>query len=265
MIVTKKIYHRSQIKLLLAGILSISLSWVITELQIPNLQKIKQAELKVEDYKKVAEIKKVQLSLLNNLPAFGFDNLIANWSILEFLQYLGDGDARKKTGYSLSYKYLEVIVEKDPRFTQAYLIISPASSVFGGTPQKTVAIMDEGLRHLTPDIPQAYFVWLYKGVDEILFLGDLEKAKKSYEKASEWANIASDERIAKAAEATAKFLSTKPDPRQAQVGAWFTVWTSNQDKSVRRRAESEIERLGGKLTVYPDGRVEAQPPKIENS
>ena len=261
----KNYNYIGKINLLFAVIVAITLGWGITELQLPSLRKINEAETQTEVYAKIAEAEEVKLGFLKNLPAFGFDNLVANWSMLKFLQYIGDGDARKTTGYSLSHKYLEIIAEKDPRFAQAYLIISPASSVFGGTPQKTVELMDKGLKYLTPDIPQSYFVWLYKGVDEVLFLGDLEKARKSYEKAAEWANIAGDERIAKAARGTAKFLSTDPDPRQAQVGAWFTVWTNTKEKSVRNLAESEIERLGGKLTVYPDGRVEAQPPEIGKS
>lgn len=256
MIIIKK-YQKNlyKVNLLFTFLLGISLTWGVTQLQLPRLQKVKMAQLETENYEKIIEAEKVNLTFLENLPTLGFDNLIASWTMLGFLQYLGDGDARKQTGYSLSYKYLEVIAEKDPYFTQAYLIISPASSVFGGTPQKTVAIMDKGLKHLSPNIPQAYFVWLYKGVDEILFIGDLEKAKKSYEKAAEWATIAGDERIAQSARNTAKFLSTNPDPRQAQVGAWFTVWTSSKDKSVRNLAELEIKKLGGTLTVYPDGRV----------
>ena len=257
--------YNGKINLLLTGLIGICLSYCLAKLQLPQLEKIKQTELGTDKYLKAVEAEEIQLSFLEKAPSFGFDNLVANQSMLRFLQYVGDSKARKKTGYGLSSKYLELIAEKDPRFAEAYIMISPASSVFAGTPHKTVALMDKGLEYLTPDIPRAYVVWLYKGVDEILFIGDLEKARNSYKKAAEWATIAGDERIANAAEATAKFLSNNPDPRQAQVGAWFTVWTNTREKSVRNFAESEIKRLGGKLTVYPDGRVEAQPPKISNS
>ncbi len=260
-----KQYNSSKLNLLLTGIISLACGWSLVQLQLPHLQEVKQAELDTEDYLKAVEAEKLNLDLLANVPTFGFDNLVANWSMLQFLQYLGDGDARSKTGYSLSYKYLEVIAKKDPRFTQAYIIISPASSMFGGTPHKTVSIMDRGLQRLTPDIPQAYFVWLYKGVDEILYIGDLEKARKSYEKAAEWAKIAGDERIAKSASDTAKFLATNPDPREAQVGAWFMVWTSTKEEAIRSMAKSQIERLGGELIIYPNGQVVAQPPKIDKS
>ena len=260
-----KKYITNKTKILSTGFIFLSLGCWMVKLQLPQLQEVKQAELGKEEYLKAEEAEVIQLDFLKNAPAFGFDNLVSNHSLLRFIQYVGDGKARKKTGYSLSSKYLEIIAEKDPRFAEAYIMISPASSVFAGTPQKTVDLMDKGLKYLTPDIDRAYVVWLYKGVDEILFLGDLEKAKKSYKKAAEWAAIAGDEKIAKAATNTAKFIATNPDIRQAQVGAWFTVWLSTREKSVRNLAESEIEKLGGKLTVYPDGRVEAKPPEISNS
>ena len=258
-------YHTSKINLLLVGLISISLGLCLVKLQLPHLQELKQAQLDKDDYLKAVEVEKMQLEFLADTPTFGFDNLVASKSMIEFLQYLGDGDARRQTGYGLSYKYLELIVDKDPRFTQAYLIISPASSVFGGTPDKTVAIMDQGLQKLTPEIPRSYFVWLYKGVDEILFIGDLQKAQKSYEKAAEWAKIAGDERIERAARNTAKFLATKPDIVQAQVGAWFTVFTSNSNQQLRDLARRKIEELGGTLEIFPDGRVVAKPPEPSNS
>lgn len=257
-----KQHHNSKINLLLAGITCISLGWFIVKLQTPNIQELKQSEINKDEYFKAAEAEEIHLSFLEKAPTFGFDNLLASQTLLKFIQYVGDAKARRETGFSLSYKYLELIAEKDPRFAEAYIMISPASSVFGGTPHKTVALMDKGLKALTPDIDRAYVVWLYKAVDEVLFINNIKKARQSYEKAAEWATIAGDERIAKAAKNSAKFLSTNPDTRQAQVGAWFTVWLSTREKSVRDLAESEIERLGGTLTVYPDGRVEAQPPKI---
>lgn len=260
-----KQHYKNSTSLFLTSLIGISLGGCLVKLQLPQLQEAKQAQLGKDEYTKAVEAEKTQLSFLKNAPAFGFDNLVASQSMLKFLQYVGDSRARKQTGYSLSYKYLELIAEKDPRFAEAYIMISPASSVFGGTPQKTIELMDKGLEYLTPDIDRAYVVWLYKAVDEVLFIGDLEKAQKSYKKASEWAAIAGDEFIARAAKDSAEFLSTEPDTRQAQVGAWFTVWTNTREKSVRHIAETEIKRLGGTLTVYPDGRVEAKPPKIENS
>lgn len=203
----------------------------------------------------------LKLSLLEKLPSFGFDNLISDWAILSFLLYFGDSEARNQTGYSLSADYLELIAENDPLFTKAYTIISPASSMFAGTPQRTVEIMNKGLAKMTAGTPDAYYVWLYKAMDEVLFLGDLKEAKKSYEMSANWAKKSGNKRIAKSAEDTAKFLATKPDIRSTQVNVWFMVWNNSKDQRIRQIAETKIESIGGELKTYSDGRVEAIPPQ----
>ncbi|WP_319423233.1 hypothetical protein [Pleurocapsa sp. FMAR1] len=117
--------------------------------------------------------------------------------MLQFIQYFGDGEARNATGYSLSADYLRSNCPKRSFFSRAYIIISPASSMFAGTPERTVAIMNKGLAQMSASTPDAYYVWLYKGVDEILFLGDLQAAKNSYQMSAEWANQAGNQKIAK--------------------------------------------------------------------
>jgi hypothetical protein len=242
--------------------LGISCLFVINNLQSTQLNKISENTLTKESYLKQKQSVELKLSLLKKNPSFGLENLIADWTMLQFIQYFGDSEARNVTGYSLSADYLEVIAKNDPLFSRAYMIISPASSMFGGTPERTVVIMNQGLAKMSANTPDAYYIWLYKGVDEILFLGDLQAAKNSYQMSAAWASEAGDQKIAEAAKGTAEFLATKPDTRQAQVGVWFMVWTSNKDERIRQIAEAKIESIGGKLKVYPDGRVEAIPPKI---
>lgn len=246
-------------------ILGASSLFFIINLQSVQKEKITQNTLTKETYLEIADSEALRLSFAKKMPTFGFDNLAASWSMLQFLQYFGDDKARDYTGYSLSDDYLEAIAENDPRFSLAYLIISPASSLYGGTPQRTIELMNEGLEHLTPDMPKAYFVWLYKGMDEILFLGDLEKAKKSYQKAAEWAAIAGDERIAEAASDTVEFLETNPDTTEAQINAWSLLLFNSEEKATREIAKANIEKLGGEVRVSSDGRVEVIPPKANES
>ena len=240
--------------------LSAFVLFLAANLQITQYQKITEKTLSKKTYVK-EESQELRLSFLRKMPAFGFDNLIADWSMLKFLQYFGDGDARKQTGYSLSPDFLEIIVDRDPLFVRAYTVISPVSSLFAGRPDRTVELMNKGLSKMPANIDKAYYVWIYKGVDEILFLGDLEEARKSYKQASVWADISGNEMIAKSANNTAEFLASKPDAREAQVGAWFMVWNNNKDERIRQLAKAKIESIGGELKVYPDGRVEAIPPK----
>jgi len=233
----------------------------IARLQQPKLQVLSGSDLDTRDYEQEINKQDIKVNLLKNLPAFGFDNLFADWGMLQFIQYYGDEEARTQTGYHLSPDYLEIIVNNDPRFTLAYMIISPASSINAGRPDRTVSLMDRGLKSLTPDIAKAYYVWLYKGVDELLFLGYIPEAKKSYSMAEDWANRAGNEFITSLARDTVQFLSTKPDSRKAQVGAWFMVYANVPDKETKALAKRNIERLGGKLIFHENGRVQAIAPK----
>jgi hypothetical protein len=246
--------------LLPVGLMLLCLSAVIA-LQQGKLNSLTESKQKSLAYQQQENLEKVKLGILKNLPTFGFDNLLSDWTMLQFIQYYGDGDARKVTGYSLSPEYLEVITKNDPLFVSAYLIISPASSINAGRPDRTVALMKKGLKHLSPTIPESYFVWLYKGVDELLFLGDIKAAKNSYQMAANWAKIARNTKIANAASNTVKFLNKNPDSKAPQVGAWFMVFVNTSDLKTRQLAKQKIEELGGKLEIYPDGRALAIPPK----
>ncbi|AFZ34872.1 hypothetical protein Sta7437_1302 [Stanieria cyanosphaera PCC 7437] len=235
----------------------------IIYLQMPMARQLMGNNTKA-NFEQDEKIAKIQLDLLKNMPSFGFKNLLSDWIMLQFLQYFGDGEARKVVGFSLSPDYLEAIVQHDPKFIQAYLMISPASSMFAGLPNRTVEAMAKGLEQLSPDISDAYYVWLYKGVDEILFIADTEEAKKSYTMASKWAKIAGNEAIAKSASDTVQFLETNPDSTDAQIGAWLMVFVNSRDTYTRQLAKNSIENLGGELQIKPDGRVSVRLPREEN-
>jgi hypothetical protein len=187
--------------------------------------------------------------------------MLANWAMLQFIQYYGDEDARRETGYGLSPDFMEIVAKNDPKFVRAYLMMSVASSVNAGKPERTIEIMNKGLSKITPDVTDAYFLWLYKGVDELLFLGDIPAAKKSNQMAADWAKIAGNEFIEKSARGTVKFLETNPDSRAPRVGAWMLVWINSKDEETRKLAKENIEKLGGKLIVINENQVMAIPPK----
>jgi hypothetical protein len=232
----------------------------IVEMQQEKVKTLTKEKLVERNYAQESRLENAQVELLKNIPSFGFDNMLANWSMLQFIQYYGDGDARRETGYGLSPDFMEIVTKNDPKFVRAYLMMSVASSVNAGKPERTIEIMNKGLSKLTPDVTDAYFLWLYKGVDELLFLGDIPAAKKSYQMAGDWAKIAGNEFIEKSARGTVKFLETNPDSRAPRVGAWMLVWINSKDEETRRLAKENIEKLGGKLVIN-NNQVMAIPPK----
>jgi hypothetical protein len=237
-------------------------------LQIPQLNRLKNKPKtsSLEALRQEVNLEQLHLDLLQKTPAFGYDNLLADWMFLNFLQYFGDDEARDLTGYSLSPKYFESIVDRDPRFLGAYIGLSTSISLYAGMPEKSVALMEKGLKSMSPQSPpKSYYVWRYKGIDELLFLGNAQGARQSFEKAAEWASNYSDEEskyITALSSKTAQFLSRNPKSKFAQVNTWAMVLTNTTDTRARKIAISRIEALGGKVILTPEGVVKIRlPPK----
>lgn len=239
----------------------------IAALQVPKLEKLSsEAEnVSLEELKKEETSEKLRLNLMQQLPSFGFDNLVADWTFINFLLYFGDDIARSQTGYSLSPEYFEIILAHDPYFLKAYLFLSSSTTIYAGMPERAVALMDRGLRFLSPKAPpKSYYIWRYKGTDELLFLGDTQAAKKSYEQAARWASSYSDDEsksVARLSRQTAQFLAKNPKSKSAQINAWMLVLENAFDDRTRQVAISRIQALGGKVSITNQGEVKVQLPE----
>ena len=210
------------------------------------------------------EQEKSNLQVLKQTPSFGFDNLIANLSFLNFLQYFGDEKKRSLVGYSLSPEYFDIVIKHDPKFLGIHYFISTSVSLYAGMPERSIALMDEALKSNSPQItPKAYYVWRNKGIDELLFLGDSKAAQKSFMRASEWAAIHPDEesqRIASSSYQTAQFLLSNPSSKRAQIAAWSMVLSNAVDENTKNIAINTIEALGAKIVVNANGQFSIIPP-----
>ncbi|NET73489.1 MAG: hypothetical protein F6K62_21890 [Sphaerospermopsis sp. SIO1G2] len=227
--------------------------------QYPRLQNLLSSKdsVSIETLRKEQEKHLLNLNLFKNIPSFGFDNMIANWVFIDFLQYFGDNEVRDRIGYAISPDFFEVILNRDPKFLEAYLNLSVSTSLYAGSPEKTIKIMDNNLKLLYPKVPdRAYYIWRYKGTDELLFLGDSQAARNSYLKAAEWASEYDNEEgrnIVYLSQATAKFLAENPDSKKALVAGWTMVLQNQVDDKTRERAIREIENLGGKVEINQEG------------
>jgi tetratricopeptide (TPR) repeat protein len=211
------------------------------------------------------EIKtKMQLSLVQSLPSFGFKNIIADWYFMNFLQYFGDAEVRQQAGYGAAIDYFDLILDRDPRFLYAYYYLSNTGSLYAGQPDRSVDLMAKGLKSLTPKIPnRGYYIWRLKSTDELLFLGKVPDALRSMRTAVEWAKQYSDpesENVVRVSERTVKYLARNPKSKQAQFEAWNMVLGNAIDKPVVERAIAEIRSLGGKVTTSPTGELKVEAP-----
>ncbi|MFN5516432.1 MAG: hypothetical protein ACK5CA_17285 [Cyanobacteriota bacterium] len=217
----------------------------------------------LQDLQQAEQENQVFLDTLSRVPGLGFDNLIADWTYLNFIQYFGDTPARNQTGYSLSADYFRHIVHRDPRFVIAYSLLDPAAALFAGQAKESVEIMTEGLKTLSPDIHNAYLVWSYKGIDQLLFLGQGREARRAYEKAAEWATIQGDETsliLAPRFTEMAQFLAKNKDSKEAQAGSWLLVLSNSKDEKTVRLAVDQLRALGAEVRLE-NGRVSVSFPK----
>lgn len=252
---------------LITGLVILASIVAIGWLQMPQLHKLKTGgqEAPAAEIRQDLEAEQVRLSLLQKAPTFGFNNLIADWTFLNFLQYFGDESARKKTDYTLSPDFFAVILKRDPYFIQAYTFLSTSTSIYAGLPERSIELMQAGLASLRPNIPpESYFVWRQLGIDQLLFLGDIPAARQSFLTAAEWAAqspLPGSQNAANLSLQAAELLAQNPRSKTAQVAAWTMVLSSAPDERTRATAVQRIEALGSKIVENPDGTFTVQPPR----
>lgn len=234
--------------------------------QYPNLRQLQdRSQVTTETVLRETELEQVRLQFLQKTPSFGFDNLVADWTFLNFLQYFGDEVARAQSDYRLSPDYFEVILKRNPYFLPAYTFLSTSGSIYAGQPERVVAITQAALQSLGPDQPPgSYYALRQLGIDQLLFLGDAEAARQSFLKAAEWARASTmpeSDRVAQLSQQTADFLANNPDSKYAQIAAWSMVLTSVPDERTRQTATAQIEALGGSIVEQPDGSFSIIPPQ----
>ena len=219
-------------------------------LQFNNLQTLKASpeQLSPELLNQQEATISLRLSLLKWLPTFGYQNLMADWTFLNFIQYFGESEERAVAGYGNSPDFFNVIIGRDPRFIGAYLYLTNTVSVYAGQPQEAIRLMEQGLTAMAPNTPpRSYLVWRYKGIDEMLFTGDNQAAQQSFKMAAGWADQSSDDEaayVAQASRQTAAFLATDPNSVPALISGWMSVLNRAIDDNVRQEATSRIEALG---------------------
>ncbi|HSF76114.1 MAG TPA: hypothetical protein VLA84_20115 [Microcoleus sp.] len=205
-----------------------------------------------------AQQEALRLKMLKTIPSFGFDNLIADWTFLKFLQYFGDDEAREVTGYNLSQDYFDIVTQRDPRWADIYLFLSTAISFYQGKPETAVKFIERGTRALavSPQLhSQSWIVWRTKGLDELLLLGDIPDSIRSHEMAADWVEGSPEgPELAPMFRATAEYLRRDPDSVPVRFMAWSTVYAQTTDKLVRQRAKQALVKLGAQVQKDKDGK-----------
>lgn len=227
------------------------------------------AEPTLDQLEADVEQERSRLALWRSLPTFGFDNLFADWVLLQFFQYFGDDEARKLTGYELTLDYYEIALSHKPRFIEIYPFMATSGAIYAVDPQRTDELINQGIAQMTPTIPHhAYTAVQNKAVNELLFLAQGgSRAQKTFAQAAEWASIYDDQTskaAAKFATAISQTLAENPDSRTVRVGAWNLILQSALDEATQVIAIKQIRALGGDVIETEDGRlIPTFPPDVE--
>jgi hypothetical protein len=242
----------------------------ILTLQQKNLEPI-QKHLNDPQYLVQSEIAEQQLTVTRFLPAFGFNNLLADWVFLRFIQYFGDTEAREATNYELCPIYFGTVINQDSRFTDAVNPLDVCTSIFAGYPKESIGYMQQSLSTMKPKMDavklRPYYIWRSLGIAQLLFLGKPLLAAQSYETAIQWAKYYDDpmsQQFINNTQQSVDFLKTNPDSTLAQIGAWGSVLGNNPDERMLKRVTKEVEALGGKVEVSSDGSVRLIAPPEKN-
>jgi len=243
----------------LAGILAMQSSGQLGGMSSVGVQGQKPLSgMSAASFKQAAQQEALRLKMLKTIPSFGFDNLIADWTFLKFLQYFGDDEARKVTGYNLSQDYFDIVTQRDPRWADIYLFLSTAISFYQAKPEIAVNWMERGTSalSLSPQMhSQSWIVWRTKGLDELLLLGDIPESIRSHEMAADWVQGSPEgPTLAPLFRANAEYLRRDPDSVPVRFAAWSTVYAQTTDKLVRQRAKQALVKLGAQVQKDKNGK-----------
>ena len=236
-------------------LITISLPFIcLTGIVILQAQQYKKSvkQLNRANYLSQEEEQAKLIKFQQKTSNLGFDNLAADLSYLNFVQYFGDRHARETIGYKLVPDYFETISTIDPRFTQAHLRLAIANTMYAGQAEKTVALIEEVLTAVDPESEDAALLWTSKGLDELLFFGDKEAAIESYQTAAQWAAIENSKRpdgltikdLAQALENTSEI-----DLKETQIRAWSSVLVYIKDNRRSREILDKIIKLREEIVV----------------
>lgn len=252
-------------------ILILSFVGVVT-IQRDRLAQLQQAAVKptLAELEANVEQERLRLSLRRSLPAFGFDNVFADWVLIQFFQYFGDDEARAQTDYSLTLDYYELALRHKPHFVKIYPFLGTSGTMYAADPERTDQLMAQGIAQMTPTLPPfAYIAVQNKAVNELLFLpeGGI-RAQTTFDKAAAWASVYDDEISQGAvqfATAMSQALRQNPDSRLVRLTSWQLILQSVPDERSQAIAIKNIQNLGGIVSQTTDGRWQVSlPPDSDN-
>jgi len=162
--------------------------------------------------------------------SLGYDQLLADWYWLAFVQYIGDGDARAKDHYAAADKYLDLIVGLDPGFIKAYWFASFIVGSEQQQPERAAKFIDRGIQAN----PNNWFLPFIAGINQYLYAKNDVAAAKYYKMAAKFPDAP------KWLGRQATILEARIPSIIKEINIWDSVYHSDADQLVKEKARTRL-------------------------
>lgn len=195
------------------------------------------------------------------LVALGYDQLLADFYWLAFVNYVGDDASRTVDHYRLADKYLDLVTGLDPHFIQPYWFCAFTVGSDQKRPLRANEILERGIRANQNN----WYLPYIAGVNLYLFAHDEVGASRFYRTASKFPDAPKwlarqSEILAARSPSSIKEINTwdaiyrtetapiiRMKARQKLIQLWSQVYSSSKQANQRKIARLKIEELQDSL------------------
>lgn len=175
------------------------------------------------------------------LCALGYDQLLADWYWLTFVQYVGDTDGRARDGFADADRYLDIIVGLDPHFIKAYWFAAFIVGSEQHNPKRAQHFIDRGI---DANVDNWYLPFI-AGINQYLNAHDEVAAAKYYRMAAKYPDAP-------------KWVGRQADALEAripslfkQINTWANVFNLTEDVMIKEKARLILIDLNRKVLNSP--------------
>lgn len=164
------------------------------------------------------------------LFCLGHEQLAADIYWLRFIQYIGDGAARRTDKYENAYDYLDLVTSLDPRFTQPYWFAAFVVGAEMKRPDLAQKLIERGIQANQDN----WYLPFIAGINQYLFAHNETAAANYYRLAAKFPD--SPKWLGRQAE----ILQAKIPSLVKEVNTWDTIYRTSTDQLVKERAKERL-------------------------
>ena len=164
------------------------------------------------------------------LCSLGFDQLIADFYWLSFIQYFGSSAERLGDNSSLAFNYLDITTSLDPYFVQPYWFAPFTVGSEMNRPDLAKKLIDRGIQANQNN----WYLPYIAGINQYLFAHNEIEAAKYYRMAAKFPDAP------KWLGRQAQILEAKIPSQIKEINTWDTIYRTSDDPLVKQRAREHL-------------------------